>query len=248
MVSQQTNLDVISNNLANVNTSGFKKSKIEFQDLIYQNSKLAGSEVGGGNQVPTGIQIGHGSRVMATSKIFTTGDVSHTGSQLDVAIDGAGFFEVVMPDGSQAFTRDGAFKMDNTGRLVTSDGLALQGGITIPPGTTEITIAPTGEVSARTPGGLQTFNMNLVRFANPSGLESIGRNLYKETPASGAAQQGQPGTDGFGTLAQNYLEMSNVKVVEEMVNMIVAQRAYEVNSKAVQTADDMLQISNNLKR
>lgn len=248
MVSQQTNLDVISNNLANVNTSGFKKSKIEFQDLIYQNSKLAGSEVGGGNQVPTGIQIGHGSRVMATSKIFTTGDVSHTGSQLDVAIDGAGFFEVVMPDGSQAFTRDGAFKMDSTGRLVTSDGLALQGGITIPPGTTEITIAPTGEVSARTPGGLQTFNMNLVRFANPSGLESIGRNLYKETPASGAAQQGQPGTDGFGTLAQNYLEMSNVKVVEEMVNMIVAQRAYEVNSKAVQTADDMLQISNNLKR
>ncbi len=248
MVSQQTNLDVISNNLANVNTSGFKKSKIEFQDLIYQNSKLAGSEVGGGNQVPTGIQIGHGSRVMATSKIFTTGDVSHTGSQLDVAIDGAGFFEVVMPDGSQAFTRDGAFKMDNTGRLVTSDGLALQGGITIPPGTTEITIAPTGEVSARTPGGLQTFNMNLVRFTNPSGLESIGRNLYKETPASGAAQQGQPGTDGFGTLAQNYLEMSNVKVVEEMVNMIVAQRAYEVNSKAVQTADDMLQISNNIKR
>ena len=248
MVSQQTNLDVISNNLANVNTTGFKKSKIEFQDLIYQNSKLAGSEVGGGNQVPTGIQVGHGSRVMATSKIFTTGDVSHTGSQLDVAIDGTGFFEVVMPDGSPAYTRDGAFKMDSTGRLVTSDGMALQGGITMPPGTTDISIAPTGEVSARTPGGFQTFNINLVRFSNPSGLESIGRNLYKDTPASGAAQQGQPGTDGFGVLAQNYLEMSNVKVVEEMVNMIVAQRAYEVNSKAVQTADDMLQISNNLKR
>ncbi|MBM3848469.1 MAG: flagellar basal-body rod protein FlgG [Verrucomicrobia bacterium] len=248
MVSQQTNLDVIANNLANVNTSGFKKSKIEFQDLIYQSSKLPGAEVGGGNQIPTGIQIGHGSRVMATSKIFTVGDVSHTGSQLDVAIDGQGFFEVVMPDGSSAYTRDGAFKLDSTGRLVTSDGMVLQGGITIPPGTSEITIAPTGEVSARTAGGIQAFNMNLVRFANPSGLESVGRNLYRETPSSGAAQQGQPGTDGFGVLAQNYLEMSNVKVVEEMVNMIVAQRAYEVNSKAVQTADDMLQISNNLHR
>ena len=248
MVSQQTNLDVIANNLANVNTSGFKKSKIEFQDLIYQSSKLPGSEVGGGNQVPTGIQIGHGSRVMATSKIFTVGDVSHTGSQLDVAIDGQGFFEIVMPDGSSAYTRDGAFKLDNTGRLVTSDGMPFQGGVTIPPGTNEINIAPTGEISARTSSGIQTFNMNLVRFTNPAGLESVGRNLYRETPASGAAQQGQPGADGFGVLAQNYLEMSNVKVVEEMVNMIVAQRAYEVNSKAVQTADDMLQISNNLKR
>ncbi|MBI3868675.1 MAG: flagellar basal-body rod protein FlgG [Verrucomicrobia bacterium] len=248
MISQQTNLDVISNNLANVNTSGFKKSKIEFQDLIYQSTKAAGSDVGGGNQVPTGIQIGHGSRVMATTKVFTTGDVTHTGAQLDVAIDGNGFFEVVMPDGSPAYTRDGAFKLDSTGRLVTGDGLALQGGITIPPGTTEISIAPTGEISAKTSSGFQTFNMNLVRFTNPAGLESIGRNLYKETPASGAAQQGQPGTDGFGVLAQNYLEMSNVKVIEEMVNMIVAQRAYEVNSKAVQTADEMLQISNNLKR
>lgn len=248
MEAQQTNLDVISNNLANVNTTGFKKSKIEFQDLIYQTTKLAGAEVGGGNQIPTGIQVGHGSRVMATSKIFTTGDVTHTGSQLDVAIDGNGFFEVVMPDGTPAYTRDGAFKLDNTGRLVTSDGLALQGGITIPPGTSEIGISPTGEVSARTASGIQTFNLNLVRFTNPSGLESIGRNLYKETPTSGAAQQGQPGADGFGTLAQDYLEISNVKVVEEMVNMIVAQRAYEVNSKAVQTADEMLQISNNLKR
>lgn len=185
---------------------------------------------------------------MATTKVFTTGDVTHTGAQLDVAIDGNGFFEVVMPDGSPAYTRDGAFKLDSTGRLVTGDGLALQGGITIPPGTTEISIAPTGEISAKTSSGFQTFNMNLVRFTNPAGLESIGRNLYKETPASGAAQQGQPGTDGFGVLAQNYLEMSNVKVIEEMVNMIVAQRAYEVNSKAVQTADEMLQISNNLKR
>lgn len=248
MVSQQTNLDVISNNLANVNTTGFKKSKIEFQDLIYQTTKIPGSDVGGGNQIPTGIQIGHGSRVMATSKVFTNGDVSHTGAQLDVAIDGDGFYEVVMPDGSSAYTRDGALKLDSTGRLVTSDGLLIQGGITIPPGTTEIGIAPTGEVTARTANGLSTFNMTLVRFANPAGLESVGRNLYRETPASGAAQQGQPGSDGFGVLAQNYLEMSNVKVVEEMVNMIVAQRAYEVNSKAVQTADEMLQISNNLKR
>ncbi len=248
MVSQQTNLDVIANNLANVNTTGFKKSKIEFEDLIYQNTKLAGSDVGGGNQLPTGIQIGHGSRVMSTTKIFTPGDVSHTGSQLDVAIDGQGFFEVTMPDGTTGYTRDGAFKLDSGGRLVTSDGLVLAGGITVPPGTTDITIAPTGQVTMRTAASSTTSQLNLVRFANPSGLESMGRNIYKETPASGTAQQGTPGADGFGSLAQNYLEMSNVKVVEEMVNMIVAQRAYEVNSKAVQTADEMLQISNNMKR
>lgn len=248
MVSQQTNLDVIANNLANVNTAGFKKSKIEFQDLIYQSTRPAGSEVGAGNVVPTGIQIGHGSRVMATSKIFTTGEVSATGEQLDVAIDGPGFFEVTMADGSTAYTRDGAFKRDSTGRLVTSDGLPLAAGITIPQGASDIGISATGDVSVRTAGGFQNFTLNLVRFANPGGLESIGRNLYRSTPASGAAEQGQAGGDGFGSLAQGYLEMSNVKVVEEMVNMIVAQRAYEVNSKAVQTADDMLQISNNLKR
>lgn len=249
MVSQQANLDVISNNLANVNTSGFKKSKIEFEDLIYQNSKLAGADVGGGNMVPTGIQIGHGSRVMSTSKDFSTGEMSHTGGQLDVAINGDGFFEVTMSDGSKAYTRDGGFKMDNTGRLVTSNGAAVVPNFTIPQGATDISIAASGELSVRlgsTVSNLGTFS--LTRFPNPGGLESIGHNLYKETPSSGTGTQGAPGIEGVGTLAQNYLEMSNVKVVEEMVNMIVAQRAYEVNSKAVQTSDEMLQLSNNLKR
>lgn len=249
MVSQQTNLDVIANNLANVNTTGFKKSKIEFQDLIYQNSKLAGADIGGGNQIPTGIQIGHGSRVMSTSKDFSAGEVTHTGGQLDVAIDGDGFFQVTLVDGTNAYTRDGAFKMDSTGRLVTSDGLQVQPSVTIPAATSEISIAPTGQLSVRTASGIQTLGtFSLTRFPNPGGLESIGHNLYKETPSSGAGSQAAPGTDGMGGLAQNYLEMSNVKVVEEMVNMIVAQRAYEVNSKAVQTADEMLQMSNSLKR
>ncbi len=249
MVSQQTNLDVIANNLANVNTTGFKKSKIEFQDLIYQNSKLAGADIGGGNQIPTGIQIGHGSRVMSTSKDFSTGEVTHTGGQLDVAIDGDGFFQVTLVDGTNAYTRDGAFKLDSTGRLVTSDGLQVQPSVTIPAGTSEISIAPTGQLSVRTASGIQTLGtFSLTRFPNPGGLESMGHNLYKETPSSGAGAQAAPGTDGMGGLAQNYLEMSNVKVVEEMVNMIVAQRAYEVNSKAVQTSDEMLQMSNNLKR
>jgi flagellar basal-body rod protein FlgG len=248
MVGQQTNLDVISNNLANVNTPGFKKSKIEFQDLIYQNSKLAGADVGGGNQIPTGIQVGHGSRIMATSKVFTTGELQHSDSQYDVAIDGPGFFVVTMADGTSAYTRDGSFKVDNTGRMVTSDGLPLKAGITIPPGATDINISPTGEVSMRVGNSIQTANLQIARFSNPSGLEAIGRNLYKETIASGTAEEAAPGTEGYGNLAQNYLETSNVKVVEEMVNMIVAQRAYEVNSKAVQTADEMLQLSDNLKR
>ncbi|HAM70729.1 MAG TPA: flagellar basal-body rod protein FlgG [Verrucomicrobiales bacterium] len=248
MVGQQTSLDVIANNLANVNTPGFKKSKIEFQDLIYQNSKLAGADVGGGNQTPTGIQVGHGSRIMSTAKVFTTGELQHSDSQLDVAINGPGFFAVTMADGSTAYTRDGSFRVDSTGRLVTSDGLPLKSAITIPINATDVSIAPTGEVTMRVGNANQTANLQIARFANPAGLDAIGRNLYKENVASGAAEEAAPGTEGYGTLAQNYIEGSNVKVVEEMVNMIVAQRAYEVNSKAVQTADEMLQMSDNLKR
>jgi flagellar basal-body rod protein FlgG len=249
MQSQQTNLDVIANNLANVNTTGFKKVKAEFQDLLYQTSRAAGADQGGGNSVPTSLQIGHGSRLVSTSKIFTNGELTQTGERLDVAIQGDGFFEVQMPDGTQAYTRDGALKVASDGRVTTSDGLPLQGGWQpIPAGTEQISISPNGAVTVKGSGGIQTFQVNLVRFANPAGLESAGRNIFKETPASGTAEIGAPGENGYGELQQGYLEMSNVKVVEEMVNMILAQRAYEVNSKAVQTADEMMQLSNNLRR
>jgi flagellar basal-body rod protein FlgG len=249
MQSQQTNLDVIANNLANVNTTGFKKSKAEFQDLLYQTTRSAGAEQGGGNQVPTSLQIGHGSRLVSTAKVFTSGELTQTGEQLDVAINGDGFFEVQLPDGTRAYTRDGGLKMANDGRITTSDGLPLQGGWQpIPAGTTSINIAPSGEVTTMGASGTQNFRVQLIRFANPAGLESAGHNLYKETPASGTPELGNPAENGFGELQQHYLEMSNVKVVEEMVNMILAQRAYEVNSKAVQTADEMMQMGNNLRR
>ena len=249
MQSQQMNLDVISNNLANVNTTGFKKSKIEFQDLLYQTARQPGAEQGGGNQLPTGLQIGHGSMPVATSRIFTMGDMAHTGERLDVAVQGDGFFEVQQPDGSRAYTRDGAFKTASDGRFTTSDGLVLQGGFQpVPAGTTSISISPTGEVTTSGANGNQNFRVQLVRFANPAGLESIGRNLYRETGASGTAETGNPGENGYGSLQQGYLEMSNVKVVEEMVNLIIAQRAYEVNAKSVQAADEMMQLSNNLRR
>ena len=249
MQSQQTNLDIIANNLANVNTTGFKKDKAEFQDLLYETARMPGAEQGGGAQVPTGVQIGHGSRLVATSKIFTTGELSHTGERLDMAIQGDGFFEVQMPDGTRAYTRDGALKTASDGRVTTSDGLPLQGGWQpIPAGTTSISISSGGEVTTTGASGSQNFRVQLVRFANPAGLQSVGGNLFRETPASGTSEIGNPGENGFGDLQQGYLEMSNVKVVEEMVNMIVAQRAYEVNSKAVQSSDEMMQISNNLRR
>jgi flagellar basal-body rod protein FlgG len=249
MQSQQLNLDVISNNLANVNTTGFQKSKIEFQDLIYQTYRAPGADQGGGNQLPTGLHVGHGSRVVATSKIFTTGDFTRTSEQLDVAIQGDGFFEVQLPDGTRAYTRDGALKRASDGRITTSDGLAVQSGFQpIPTGTTDISISPNGDISTRGSNGTQSFKVTLVRFANPAGLESIGRNLYRETPASGTPEIGNAGENGFGSMEQGYLEMSNVKVVEEMVNLIIAQRAYEVNAKSVQAADEMMQLSNNLRR
>jgi flagellar basal-body rod protein FlgG len=249
MQSQQMNLDVISNNLANVNTTGFKKSKIEFQELLYQTTRAPGSEQGSGNLLPTGIQIGEGSRPVATARIFTSGEMTQTGERLDVAISGDGFFEVQLPDGTRAYTRDGAFKTASDGRIVTSDGLPLQGGFQpVPNGTTNITIGSTGDVTYTGASGSTSFQVQLVRFNNPGGLESMGSNLYKESAASGPPELGSPGQNGFGTLNQAYLEMSNVKVVEEMVNLILAQRAYEVNSKAVQSADEMMQISNNLRR
>jgi flagellar basal-body rod protein FlgG len=249
MQSQQMNLDVISNNLANVNTTGFKKSKIEFQDLLYQTYRAPGADQGSGNQLPTGLHIGHGSRAVATSKIFTTGDFTQTGEQLHTAIQGDGFFEVQLPDGTRVYTRDGALKRSSDGRVTTSDGLALQSGWQpIPSGTTNIAISPGGDVTTQGSSGTQTFKVTLVRFANSAGLEAMGRNLFRETPASGTPEIGNAGENGFGTIEQGYLEMSNVKVVEEMVNLIIAQRAYEVNAKSVQAADEMMQLSNNLRR
>lgn len=249
MESQQLNLDVISNNLANVNTTGFKKSKIEFQDLLYQTNRMAGAEQGGGNLLPTGVQIGHGSNVVATSRVFTTGELTKTDERLDVAINGDGFLEVQMPDGTRAYTRDGGLKTSSDGRIITNDGLSVQGGFQpVPSGTTNITIAPTGDVTYSGPNGPTTYRVQLVRFVNPAGLESLGRNLYRETGASGTPELGSPSENGFGSLAQGYLETSNVKVVEEMIKLIMAQRAYEVNSKAVQAADEMLQQGNNLRR
>ena len=249
MESQQLNLDVIANNLANVNTTGFKRSKIEFQDLLYDTTRSAGAEQSNGNQLPTGLQIGHGSRAVATSKVFTEGELTQTGQPLDMAIQGDGFFQVTMADGTLAVTRDGAFKTSSSGQITTSDGLSVQSGFQpIPVGTTGITLSPDGTVSLSSSSGTTNFQLQLVRFANPAGLQSVGRNLYIETPASGTPETGTPNQAGCGSLQQNYLEMSNVKVVEEMVNMIVAQRAYEVNSKAVQASDEMMQQSNNLRK
>jgi flagellar basal-body rod protein FlgG len=249
MESQQLNLDVISNNLANVNTTGFKKSKIEFEDLLYQTTRAPGAEQGAGNQLPTGIQIGHGSRVVATSRVFTNGELTSTGEQLDMAINGDGFFEVQMPDGTRAYTRAGSMKMASDGRITTSDGLPILSGFqAVPSGTTNVTIAPTGDVTYATASGNTSFRIQLTRFINPNGLQSMGRNLYTETQSSGPPELGSPGENGFGEIEQGMLEMSNVSVVQEMVNLIMAQRAYEVNSKAVQAADEMLQQGNNLRR
>jgi len=249
MESQQMNLDVISNNLANVNTTGYKESKLEFQDLLYQTTRAAGSQQGGGNELPGSLQIGQGAIPIATERVFTNGELSQTGGNLDVAIQGAGFFQVQMPDGTLAYTRDGGFKTDAEGRIVTSDGYPVQGGFQpVPSGTTNITISASGAVTYTTSSGTTSSQIQLANFNNPGGLEAVGHNLFKETPASGTAQLGDPTQNGLGELQQGYLELSNVSVVQEMVNLILAQRAYEVNSKAVQAADQMMQDSNNLQR
>jgi flagellar basal-body rod protein FlgG len=249
MQSQQMNLDNISNNLANVNTTGFKKSKLEFQDLLYQTTRAAGSQQGGGNQLPSSLQIGQGSIPIATQRVFTNGQLTQTGENLDLAIQGDGFFQVQMPDGTLAYTRDGALQTSNSGSIVTADGYPVQGGFQpVPAGTTNITITASGAVTYTTASGTTSSQLQLVRFTNPGGLEALGQNLYKETTASGPAEQGDPAQNGFGQLQQGYLELSNVSVVEEMVNLILAQRAYEVNSKAVQAADEMMQESNNLQK
>jgi flagellar basal-body rod protein FlgG len=251
MEAQQMNVDVISNNLANVNTTGFKKSRIDFQDLLYTTLKAAGTESASGIQIPTGIQVGNGVRTVSTQKLFSQGDFAQTSNPLDVVIEGDGFFQVLQPDGSTAYTRDGAFKVDSEGKLVTSDGFVIQPEITIPTDATEITIGMDGTVSTTIVGQdapTTVGQIEIAKFMNPAGLKSIGKNLFAVTDASGSVVTGIPGTEGRGTVLQGFLEMSNVKVVEEMVNMIIAQRAYEVNSKAVQTGDQLLQMAAALHR
>jgi flagellar basal-body rod protein FlgG len=249
MQSQQMNLDVISNNLANANTTGYKATKLEFQDLLYENSREAGSQQSGGNMLPSSLQVGQGSVPVATERSFAQGNLTQTGNNLDVAIQGQGFFQVQMPDGTLAYTRDGSFQTDSQGRVVTSDGYPVQGGFQpVPTGTTGITITASGTVTYTSATGNTTSQVQVARFTNPGGLDAMGHNLYQETSASGTPELGTPGQNGFGQLQQGSLELSNVSVVQEMVNLILAQRAYEVNSKAVQAADEMMQESNNLQR
>jgi flagellar basal-body rod protein FlgG len=249
MEAQPVNLNTISNNIANVNTTGFKKSKVEFQDLFYQTTRNAGSEAGAGNLLPTSVELGNGSQIASTAKVFTQGQLSQTNEKLDIAVQGEGFFEIERPDGTSAFTRDGSFKIGPDGRVMTSDGLPVLSGFqAIPTGTTAIGVSASGDVSLQTPNGTTTFRLQLARFANPAGLQSLGGNLFSETPASGVPEIGNPGETGFGTVLQGYLETSNVNVVEEMVAMILAQRAYEISSKSIQTSDEMLQRVSQLKR
>ena len=251
MFAQQLNIDVIANNLANINTTGFKKSRPEFQDLMYQTLKASGTSENPNIQQPVEIQVGNGSETTATLKSFAQGDIQPTQNQLDVAIQGDGFLQVRRPDGTIAYTRDGSLKMSADGTLVTADGYILEPGLTLPSDTSSVTIGLDGLVEATTTGNTtpdKVGQLELAKFVNAAGLRAIGDNLYVETPASGAPILGTAGSEGFGELKQGYLESSNVDVVEEMVNMITAQRAYEINSKTVQTVSDMLNVANNLKR
>ena len=252
MIAQQKNMDVVAHNLANVNTYGNKKVRAEFQDLIYQTLRDAGGASGNGTQYPQGLQIGLGVRVAATNRIFTQGPLQTTDRPTDIGIQGEGFFQIQMPDGTTAYTRDGSFKLDSQRRLVTSDGFLLMPNITLEQNATidSVVISNDGRVSDTPAGGEQTEigQITLARFVNPEGLYAYGKNLFFETASSGTPIVSSPGTDGAGVLTQGTVEMSGVQVVEEMVNMIVAQRAYESNSKAIITSDSMLETANNVKR
>ncbi len=251
MQAQELNIDVIANNLANVNTSGFKKSRAEFQDLLYESMRPAGAASSADTTIPTGIQLGHGTRASAVQKIFTQGDFQNTQNELDWAIEGDGFFQIELPNGDTSYSRCGEFKLDADGRIVNADGFPLVPQMTIPTDTISITVGMDGTVSIiqagdSTPSEIGT--LQLARFVNAAGLRSLGKNLFVPTEGSGDEIVGTAGEDGLGTIAQGFLEMSNVSVVDEMVNMITAQRAYETNSKVIQTSDEMLQMANNLKR
>jgi flagellar basal-body rod protein FlgG len=242
--AQQTRLAVISNNLANVSTTGYKKSRATFEDLLYETVTQPGAQSSQNTEVPSGLMLGTGVRTVSTAKIFTQGSLSQTDNALDVSIQGRGFLQVLMPDGSTSYTRDGELSMNSQGQLVTSSGYEIDPGITIPSETLSVTIGADGTVSALTAGNsapTQIGTIQLADFINPQGLQPIGQNLFKETVASGSPQTGTPGLNGLGTLIQGAVEASNVNVVEELVDMIETQRAYEMNSKAIQTVDEMLQ-------
>ena len=251
MKAQQLNVDTISNNLANVNTTGFKQSRVSFQDLMYHTIRNAGTPNNQGSQVPTGIEVGHGVKPGATQKLFTQGSLENTGNELDMAIQGRGFFQVQMPDGSIGYTRDGSFEMDSNGQIVNSDGYLLQPPVDIPAEAEEIAINEEGLVTYRVPGEEQpqeAGQIQLATFVNPAGLSSEGQNIYKPTAASGEPVVGNPAEEGYGQVAHKFLETSNVQIVDEMVDMISAQRAYEINSRAITASDEMLQQASNLKR
>lgn len=241
--AQQTRMAVISNNLANVNTTGYKKSRPLFEDLIYQNIRQVGSQTTQNTQLPTGLQLGTGVRTVATEKLHTQGNIQQTGNSLDVAINGRGFIQILMPNGDIDYTRDGSFKLDSNGQLVTSGGLIVQPNITIPQDAISISIGTDGSVNVVQPGSAAATNVGQIQladFVNPTGLEPIGQNLFRESVASGPPIVGTAGENELGTLQQGSLETSNVNVVEELVNMIETQRAYEMNSKAISTTDQML--------
>lgn len=251
MEAQQLNIDVIANNLANVNTTGFKRSRADFQDLLYQTMRQPGAKSSTNSIYPTGMQLGLGSRAAAIQKVFLQGDFQYTQNSFDLAVEGAGFFQVQEPNGDTVYTRAGAFKQDEQGRLVTSDGYPMTPQITIPADVMSVTVGADGTVSVQQAGqsaSTPVGQIQLATFSNPAGLSSIGKNFFIETEASGSPTVGTPGISGVGNLLQGYLELSNVGISEELINMIVGQRAYEVNSKAIQTADEMMQTANNSKR
>ncbi|MBU0675092.1 MAG: flagellar basal-body rod protein FlgG [Proteobacteria bacterium] len=249
MIGQQLQLDTISNNLANVNTAGFKKSRTQFEDLFYQEIRAAGATNSDGGTVPSGIQVGMGVQPTSVQKIFTQGDYAETGNDLDLAIEGRGFFKVLR-GGEEYFTRAGSFTRNNDGYIVTQNGDRLQPEFAVPVGATDLSIDRSGVVTAKDSNQqvLATIQLTLHDFINPGGLRAVGGNLFQATEASGQAVEANPGTSGLGTLAQHYIEASNVDVTEEMINLIVTQRAYEVNSKSITTADRLLEISNSLVR
>jgi flagellar basal-body rod protein FlgG len=246
--AQQTRMAVISNNLANVNTTGFKRGRAVFEDLLYQNVRQVGAQSTQDTQLPSGLSLGTGVRTVSTEKLFTQGNTVETGNKLDVAIQGQGFFQVLLPDGTLSYTRDGSFHLDSQGQVVTASGYVVQPAITIPSDAQSVTIGSDGTVGVVTPGSAtptQVGNIQLANFVNPTGLQPVGQNLYLESGSSGSAQTGTPGLTGLGTLAQGSIETSNINVVEELVSMIEAQRAYEMNSKAIEATDRMLQYVNN---
>ncbi len=251
MQAQQLNVDTIANNLANVNTTGFKKSRVEFQDILYQKLRSAGGATMGEAVSPTNLEVGFGTQPVSTQRLFSEGNITPTGNALDVCIEGDGFFQISMPDGTIAYTRDGAFKLSGDGKIVTSDGFYLYPEIAVPGDAMQIAIGIDGRMTVQIVGETEPQEigqLELVKFINPAGLEAMGHNLFKQTSASGEPTVGMPTQEGLGKISQGTLELSNVEVVEEMVNMIIAQRAYEINSKAIQTSDDMSGIANNLKR